>query len=257
MVFRNFLLFFICIYNTVKLGLYKSFFRKIVSQLSRDNLSVKAKQFYLNNSKDTKQTLINIGFEYFEFIIQPDDDSNKTSLKVSRTKMGGMTATSFVYSCVYNLKPTYSLECGVSKGGSSFSILSALDKINHGHLFSSDLPYLWKYNPIANIGSLVPDSLRHRWSLLLGDDRDTIPKLLTSHDHKYSFVHYDSDKRYMSRKIFWENISPVLSANHFIIFDDIMDNDHFYHLQLNYDPVNVHVLKYENNYLGIISKISQ
>ena len=95
---------------------------------------------------------------------------------------------------------------------------------------------MWKTNPVANIGTLVPDSLRHRWTLVLGDDRDTIPNLLSSYNHKYTFVHYDSDKRYISRKIFWENITSSLDTKYFIIFDDIMDNDHFYHLQKNYDP---------------------
>ena len=256
MLFRNFMLFFVCIYNTIKLGLYKSFFRKILSQLSFDKTSLEAKNYYLNNAKNTNQILNDIGFLNVGFEIPSNDVTKKSNAKSARSKMGGMTATSFVHSCVYNIKPSYSLECGVSRGGSTFSILSALDKIKHGHLFSSDLPYLWKTNPVANIGILVPDSLRHRWTLVLGDDRDTIPNLLSSYDHKYTFVHYDSDKRYISRKIFWENISPYLDSKYFIIFDDIMDNDHFYHLQKNYDPVNIHVLKHENKFLGVISKLS-
>ena len=120
MLFRNFMLFFVCIYNTIKLGLYKSFFRKILSQLSFDKTSLEAKNYYLNNAKNTNQILNDIGFLNVGFEIPSNDVTKKSNAKSARSKMGGMTATSFVHSCVYNIKPSYSLECGVSRGGLHF-----------------------------------------------------------------------------------------------------------------------------------------
>ncbi len=107
---------------------------------------------------------------------------------------------SVLYTAVSVLKPKIVVETGVSNGISSRYILEALNRNNHGILYSLDLPREISSAGIPSdkeIGWLVPDRLRQRWELILGDSKEMLPKLLSEckeidiflHDSEHSYEH--------------------------------------------------------------------
>ena len=44
------------------------------------------------------------------------------------------------------------------------------------------------------------------------------------------FLHYDSDKTYLGRKAFFDEILEYMAPDGWVMVDDIRDNDHFMHL---------------------------
>ncbi len=117
-----------------------------------------------------------------------------------------------LYTLVRALKPTIMIETGVAQGKSSAIILLAMHHNNAGALTSIDLP-----NPSGqqlpdgaftstgsrDVGWMVPDYLRKRWSLILGDSRAELPVVVGRsngvdiffHDslHTYDHVKFEID----------------------------------------------------------------
>ena len=165
---------------------------------------------------------------------EEEKESVQTNKGPKRTRMGGFANVPFVYSIVKEMKKKYCLECGVSMGASSYAILKALEQNKEGILLSNDLPYLWNSDPVSKIGMLVPDYLRTRWRLYIGDDIDNLSEMLKE-IKLIDFAHYDSNKSYKARSFFWDAIKPYLTNDSLVVFDDIIDNDHFYDLANNLD----------------------
>ena len=114
-----------------------------------------------------------------------------------------------MYVLVRHFKPKNVLETGVYYGGNTVFILKALQANDEGQLISIDYPdsaikeensvlrhpevgdtelYENKIKP----GFLVPDNLKNRWQLLIGDSHKIIPSLnqkfdLYLHDSEHSF----------------------------------------------------------------------
>jgi predicted O-methyltransferase YrrM len=96
------------------------------------------------------------------------------------------------------LKPENIIETGVAQGKSSAILLLALETNKKGRLCSIDLP-----NPTGkkladgaftstgqrDIGWMVPDYLRSRWDLILGDAKIELPKALKSMNKVDIFFH--------------------------------------------------------------------
>jgi predicted O-methyltransferase YrrM len=76
---------------------------------------------------------------------------------------------------VVEMKPRTVLEIGVAHGVSSTVILRVLEANREGSLWSIDLPPLTITD--EDVGSLVPDDLRKRWTLVLGPSNLLLPKL--------------------------------------------------------------------------------
>ena len=103
-------------------------------------------------------------------------------------------------------KPSVLVETGVSSGVSSAFTLKALSKNNKGKLFSIDLP---NQDPSGKAvvprggksGWIIPDNLRERHELIIGDSKKELPKLLDElgtidwffHDslHTYEFMTWE------------------------------------------------------------------
>jgi hypothetical protein len=113
------------------------------------------------------------------------------------------------YVLVRLLRPDVVVETGVCEGNSSRFILLALNLNEHGVLHSIDLP-----NADLDLGEgkgrqthvrpegkkagwMVPDELRKRWTLHLGDAKELLPKVLAElgsidifiHDSLHSYDH--------------------------------------------------------------------
>jgi predicted O-methyltransferase YrrM len=124
-----------------------------------------------------------------------------------------------IYTIIRCLKPRIVIETGVANGASSTFILSALEKNNLGKLYSIDLPskdLLLK----EEIGWLVPQSLRHRWELIIGNSRIVLPKLLAELGHVDIFLH---DSLHTLEHILFElkESYNYIPKGGFLIVDDI------------------------------------
>ena len=103
-----------------------------------------------------------------------------------------------IFCTVRTLRPTLVVETGVANGVSSTIILEALSRNQSGTLYSIDLP---GKDPSAILpsgcetGWLVPERLRHRWRLLMGETSSVLPELLSKLGTIQMFYH-DSDHQY-------------------------------------------------------------
>lgn len=146
-----------------------------------------------------------------------------TPLESRGIVLGGGGAIDLLYFIVRWLRPGTVLETGVAAGWSSCAILQALERNQAGHLKSSDFPYFRIENPERYIGLLVPDALKHRWTLAIRGDRQNLPELLDEVT-QVDLVHYDSDKSRPGREWFARQITPFLRPGSVIIWDDIVNN---------------------------------
>ena len=109
-----------------------------------------------------------------------------------------------IYVIIRALKPNTIVETGVANGASSFYILLALKKNNKGHLFSIDFPNLDPTSIIPQnkeVGWMVPQILRERWTLIFGKVEEKLAKLLKElgnidiffHDslHTYEYMMFE------------------------------------------------------------------
>src|SRR5687767_12401824 len=103
-----------------------------------------------------------------------------------------------LYVVVRAAKPRVVVETGVASGVSSAHILRALAANGTGALYSIDLPNVQEHSTLPKgrmSGWIVPDSLRKRRKLYLGDSRELLPELLQDLGNIDMFLH-DSDHSY-------------------------------------------------------------
>jgi predicted O-methyltransferase YrrM len=128
------------------------------------------------------------------------------------------------------LKPETVLETGVANGASSYFILSAMRANGRGHLTSIDLPVTadsQTFLPAGrNPGWLVPDFLRDRWTLLLGDTRQLLPAAVKGLAPLDIFIH-DSDHSYETMRFEYETAWPAIKDGGWLISDDVDFNTAF------------------------------
>ncbi len=116
--------------------------------------------------------------------------------------VGQTAATVELYSAVRTLTPDIVVETGVATGVSSAYILAALERNGKGRLYSIDLPgYEEEYLPKLGIkpsavlptskqpGYIVPERLRHRWTLKIGKSQELLEPLMNQLDLIGMFFH--------------------------------------------------------------------
>ncbi len=113
-----------------------------------------------------------------------------------------------LYLLVRCARPNFVLETGVNRGWSSAAILRALEHNDRGRLVSIDLPNAdpggrvdadgmrdFSWVPQDRTGLEVPEHLRHRWTLRLGDARQMLEEYRGAgvdfffHDSEHSYPH--------------------------------------------------------------------
>lgn len=98
------------------------------------------------------------------------------------------------------LKPENMVETGVAAGVSSGFILQAMQDNNKGRLYS--IEYASTVAPYGKkAGWLVPEGLRTRWELFIGDSRQMLPPLLGRLGRIDCFMH---DSLHTYDHMFWE-----------------------------------------------------
>lgn len=141
-------------------------------------------------------------------------------------RVGGAAFAALLHFVTRLLRPATVVETGVAFGFSSRAFLHALEENGEGRLWSSDFPYFRLADPERLIGCLIEPGLRDRWTLLVGSDRDNLPRIAADAG-RIDLLHYDSDKSRSGRDYALTTFGPKLGEGAVIIFDDIQDNLHF------------------------------
>jgi predicted O-methyltransferase YrrM len=147
-----------------------------------------------------------------------------------------------LYLLVRELRPSVFIETGVSRGASSAFILAAMHENGLGKLYSIDLPPTeasvgaasmhgrrgvrlsdGQFFEAQGIGDLVPEYLRDRWELILGDARTELP-LLLQRAGKIDVFFHDSLHTYDHMKFEFEAAWPHLSPGGLLISHDVVWN---------------------------------
>src|SRR5215469_14755538 len=130
------------------------------------------------------------------------------------------------YAAIRGFEPDVVVETGVANGVSSAYLLSALHTNNRGTLYSIGLGDP-EYLPAGKaLGWIVPDYLRSRWKLMVGDARDLLPKLLVDVAPIDVFIH---DSLHTYEHMLWEYRSayPHLRQGGLLVSDDALWNSAF------------------------------
>ncbi len=158
---------------------------------------------------------------------------NESMLEKRRRHVNWPAWSEFLYMAVRLSKPCVVVETGVFDGASSAVILRALAENDAGELVSIDLPAREIIEgstdrmpsptlpPDCDPGWLVPDYLRARYHLFLGDSKELLPQIFVErpridiffHDSLHTFEH-----QYFEYKTAW----PHLSEGGLLLSDDIM-----------------------------------
>ena len=130
-----------------------------------------------------------------------------------------------LYALARLLRPEVVVETGVGSGVSSTFFLSAMEQNAIGRLYSIDLPIpeARLLPPGKETGWLVPQELRARWTLTLGDSRVELPALLERLG-KIDFFYHDSDHSYEHMTWEYSAAYPYIRPGGLLLSDDIRSN---------------------------------
>ncbi|SRR5579884_73797 len=120
-------------------------------------------------------------------------------------------------------RPSTIVETGVHDGLSTAVTLNALHKNGAGRLFSIDLPSVDL--PIGGEGPgwLVPEELKDRWKLYIGDARRLLPRLVRQIGSVDLFIH-DSNHTAKHQEFEYRTVRPYLSKHGLLAGDDPIDD---------------------------------
>jgi predicted O-methyltransferase YrrM len=124
------------------------------------------------------------------------------------------------------MRPEVIVETGVANGISSAYWLLACHLNGKGHVYSIDIDngeYLPRNKPT---GWIVPDYLRTRWTLTLGDAREALPRILAEVGNVDIFVH-DSCHSYEHMKFEFDSAYAYLRPGGLLMSDDVSFNSAF------------------------------
>ena len=129
----------------------------------------------------------------------------------------------FLFLIVRKLRPARVIETGVRVGWTTRALLSAMDANDRGKLVSIDLPTLgegrlnadgaWDTAHVdreSDTGREVPEYLRSRWELRLGDARALLPAALSEAPIDMFFHDSDHSKSHMTWELgqAWSALRP-------------------------------------------------
>ena len=168
---------------------------------------------------------------YSKFVLASWDD-------IAETYRRGLKSypNSYLYGFCRRLKPKVIVETGVHYGASSAFILQALHDNNQGKLYSIDLPdreYLRDDGTLHRdalhsdrVGWVVPEFLRDRWQLVLGDAKQKLPETLSALG-SIDIFHHDSMHTYEHMQFEYKTAWPRLRVGGILMSDDVSWNTAF------------------------------
>jgi predicted O-methyltransferase YrrM len=155
------------------------------------------------------------------------------------------TEGALLYALVRALRPATVVETGTANGASTTYLLAALARNDNGRMVSIDLPFfteagelqgfvegstidLYDASPVPTgkePGWMVPDDLRGRWELRLGDAHDLLPVALQELGPLQLFFHDSLHTREHMRFEF-ETAWPGISPGGVLASDDVFQRKH-------------------------------
>lgn len=231
-------------------------FNKIKSRLKEPNRTAnrkKASDWCKKNSIDTMSFLVhldkNLAKEAADFNNILEKKAKEFINKVP-FQMGGGANSLLLYFFTRYFRPEIIVETGVSLGLSTHAFLTAINRNKKGKLFSSDLPYFAHKDSRKYIGAIVPEELKNHWELYLEGDKKNL-ELIKNKITRMDIFHYDSDKSIYGRKNALKQLSPLITENTVLIFDDIQMNLHFKKIA-DTNKNTIVLTKNQKDYVGIV-----
>ncbi len=124
---------------------------------------------------------------------------------------------SFLYIAVKISRPKIVFETGVGPGTSTSAILKALG--SSSRLVSFDLGVKYGNADEMPVGFVIPQELKSKWELILGDSAKTLKEQLSKYGKIDMFFH-DSTHTYEHVTFELNSILPHLSDNFIIVIDN-------------------------------------
>ena len=164
---------------------------------------------------------------------------NDSMMRVRGRPFGWRVWNEFVYILVRAARPTVIIETGVFDGLATALTLDALSRNASGLLISIDLPAVetiagsthampeTTLPPGRQPGWIIPEALRARHQLLLGDSRVVLPEALERFPAIDVFLH-DSLHTYEHMTFEYRTAWPHLRSGGYLLSDDIMWNAAFH-----------------------------
>ena len=159
--------------------------------------------------------------------------------EVRGIKLGSLsyrTLAPIIYLICRIMKPKVVVETGVASGFSSSFILKALQENSMGKLYSIDLPVKsWKENDTReyicrpndkDVGWLVPNNLKDRWELIIGNSNEKLKPLLDKLQSVDIFLH-DSDHHYKYMLWEYQTVWSYIRKGGLLLSDDVDRHEAF------------------------------
>ena len=168
---------------------------------------------------------------------------NVDGIRAHYAGLGGRASLRF-YQWVRENRPQVVVETGVCNGVSSYTLLKAMNMNGCGHLWSIDYPrYIGetvdgevscRRKPGKQlcamvprdwgVGWIVPQGLRDRWTLVLGDAREHLGPVLESAGEIDLFIH---DSLHLEEHILWEcrSVWPRMREGGLCAIDNARQNN--------------------------------
>jgi predicted O-methyltransferase YrrM len=157
-----------------------------------------------------------------------DEMKNRNDYLV-KNKLGNVpieTEAKFLYALCRASKPQKVVETGPGTGISSSFILKALEDNGRGEMWSIEAGVL-RISPLGlKFGQFVPENLRGRWHLIMGESKKLLPELLNELKEVDLFFH-DSDHSYLNMKWEFDQGWPFVRLGGLLAADDINFNSAF------------------------------
>jgi predicted O-methyltransferase YrrM len=218
--------------NSLRPSLFGPLLRKIYERADerlRSSRRIEALAWYARRAEDELSFAGSLAPELWQeasdFAARVEADV-LPAIRRDRPELSGAADMRLLYFLVRYARPVCALETGVAAGFSSLAILSAMRVNGLGVLYSSDLPYVRSHGAGSDIGCVVPDHLRRNWRLFVRGDAANMKRILPAVE-TIDFVHYDSDKTYVGRRLVCEAIRAKLSDRALFMMDDVQDNGFF------------------------------
>lgn len=162
------------------------------------------------------------GLSEIERAVQTNWNGMSANAPFQTSHNGDICLARLCYCLVRALRANTILETGVCYGLTSSFILQALSSNGCGCLHSIDLPPLHGDGE-RFVGRLIPDGLRHRWSLHRGAARRLLPPLLKRVGPLDIFIH-DSLHTYRNMKMEFDLAWHALRPGGVLVADDVQSN---------------------------------
>lgn len=147
--------------------------------------------------------------------------SDDPALKIAASQTTSPDDCLTMYVMVRVWQPKVMVETGVFYGAMSAMILHAMHQNGFGRLYSIDLPIESDGLPAEIRGALVPNILRDRWKLILGNSLQELPRLLQKLGQIDAFNH---DSLHTTRHMLWEytTVWPYLKSGGCLSSHDVL-----------------------------------